>query len=202
MKTLTLEDIKQAEDILDSVRKQLMLQQHSLTLKLLLSPEFVALAHIIQHRDELDNLERYLTCDLGNEMSCYTYLGQDFSHQKKFLAECIQLLDGSHRVFKFVRLSDQPTGVKDIETVFNLALSLESALFSYKVHLNDTVKCEAWEIEFLLADVRAVISKCESIKRFLLSDNPYTDIGTSVLADLLSQLSQSGKTFAAIKQRQ
>lgn len=64
------------------------------------------------------------------------------------------------------------------------------------------MKCEAWEIEFLLADVRAVISKYESIKRFLLSDNPYIDIGTSVLADLLSQLSQSGKTFAVIKQRQ
>lgn len=39
-------------------------------------------------------------------------------------------------------------------------------------------------------------------KTVLLSDNPYIDIGTSVLADLLSQLSQSGKTFAVIKQRQ
>lgn len=187
MSTLTLDDVKQANDIFDRIYETFRLRKALFNFKLKRSPEMRMFKSVRHYEESLSKLsEDDIFCDLWNQFTCVELgdeLRENTLKKRDFIAHCKRLLDGSHEIFQFSQPLSTHIGVDDVRLLKVVAEKLVEEIVQWKYQAIAMTRTDFWQFDFCIADICCVIEKCQAV----LNLDEYVESVTTVAQPLLHE---------------
>lgn len=168
MSTLTLDDIKQADDIFTQTYEIIKQRIAFLEFKWGRSPEMKSLKSIKKYEEDLNTFYHSNdTSDLWTNLFNCVEIGGELRdkalNDKHFVQHCERLLDGSHEMFQYAKPFKHKIGIADVKPIKANAEKLVEDILAWKQKIGHIYYLHGYKFDFCLADLECIIKKCDII---------------------------------------
>lgn len=167
MSTLTLDDVKQANDIFDNAYQLFLKRVALIKFKLKRSPELKVFKSVQKYENELDTLSKdSVICDLWNDFTCVELGGElreKTMEDRDFIHHCRGLLEGSHKILQYANPFTSEISVDDVKLLKIVSEKLVDEITGWKSQAIAMTKMDFWAFDFCIAEIHCVIEKCQAV---------------------------------------